>query len=211
MVDGVVLPEVLPEVLPDVEPDVDGVDGLVVAELELLDGADWLLLAPPEAEPAFFSSVVVEPETDEELDGLLLLGGVAEEELDEDGEDGVVAALPLPPPEAEPDAEPEPDGVLGVVADDEEEPAEPAGRSPRLSPHAARPRAIATEIANAESLMSPPWLGYRKPRALCVPGFLLPVPSGLRRALLLRRAGGRGGRSRARAGARGAGSAAAGT
>jgi len=210
VVDGVVLPEVLPEVLPDVEPDVDGVDGLVVAELELLDGADWLLLAPPEAEPAFFSSVVVEPETDEELDGLLLLGGVAEEELDEDGEDGVVAALPLPP-EAEPDAEPEPDGVLGVVADDEEEPAEPAGRSPRLSPHAARPRAIATEIANAESLMSPPWLGYRKPRALCVPGFLLPVPSGLRRALLLRRAGGRGGRSRARAGARGAGSAAAGT
>jgi hypothetical protein len=86
-----------------------------------------------------------------------VLGVVAEDELEDEGLDGVVA---LPPPEAEPETEPEPDGLLGVVAVEELEPAEPVARSGPRS-HAARPRAIATAIANVVSLMSPPWVGIQ--------------------------------------------------
>ena len=87
--------------------------------LELDGAADWLEddceVAPPEAEPDFFSgSVVVADELDEPDDGGVL--GVAEdEELAEP--DGGVA---LPPTDAEPETEP-PAGALGLVVEDDEE------------------------------------------------------------------------------------------
>ena len=125
----------------------------------------WLDVAPPEAEPAFFSgSVVVVDDELEPDEGAL--GGVALEELDE--LDGGVA---LPPTEAEPDVLPEGAGV--VVEDDEavsrdgdgEVVAEPEVEEVRWSgprSHAARPRAIATASARVVILMRPPWLGTKK-------------------------------------------------
>jgi hypothetical protein len=127
----------------------------------------WLV-EPPEA-LGFFSVSLVE---DEELEPEGALGVAEDEELAEP--DGGVA---LPPTDAEPDVEP--DGVLGVVDEDEDVVSRGADgvvvvlddeerwSGPRS--HAARPRAIATAIARVESLMRPPWLGYGKAVAVCVP------------------------------------------
>jgi hypothetical protein len=114
----------------------DGEDGEVVAEpLPLVDP----LVEPPDAESFLFASA-------------------DEDELEDDGELGVVA-----PPDIEPDAEPE--GELGEVLEpaDDEAP-EPGAVEVRealsLSPHAATPSARETAAARIESFMcGPPWLG----------------------------------------------------
>ena len=132
----------------------------LLLELEL-DGADWLAVAPPEAD--FFSvSVVVDDELDAPDDGAL--GGVAEdEELDEPEAGGVTVA--------EPDTELPLDGELGVVDEDEDAVSRGADgvaveledevrwSGPRSQ--AARPRAMATASAIVEILMRPPWVGYK--------------------------------------------------
>lgn len=103
-------------------------------------------LAPPAAEPDFFSSsgVVVADE---------------DEEPEPAGAEGVAV-------EPEPDAAPEEEGDEGVVALEPEVDPAPEGEvvlSPALSPQAVStlaPNARETAIATVESLMCPPWLGY---------------------------------------------------
>jgi hypothetical protein len=86
----------------------------------------------------------------------------------EDAEPGAEDAPPVPPTEAEPDAEP------GVLEGDE-----PLGEDALLEldepgadelllvlsaprSHAARPKASATAAARVVSFMGPPWLGYER-------------------------------------------------
>lgn len=104
-------------------------------------------LAPPAAEPDFFSAsgdVVADEEEDEPAgdEGVTVEPVEPDAAPDEEGDDGVVAV--------EPEVEPAPEGALVV--------------SPALSPQAVRtlaPNARETAIARVESLMCPPWLGYR--------------------------------------------------
>ena len=113
--------------------------------LELLLLEELGLLAPPEALPDLGVSLEAEPL-------------MPEDELDEDGLDGL--------DEAPPDGE---DGELGEDVLELEEPDVLLGLSPRS--HAARPRASATATAIAESFMCPPWVGVRKKNAAnCAPG-----------------------------------------
>jgi hypothetical protein len=140
-----VLPEplaALPPVLPEDEPLAEG----VLLEPEL----DGVLLEP---------LALVEPPAAESF----LLGSAAEDdELEEDGELGVVAL---------PDAEPEPEGVEALPdgvelepADDEEPGALPdlfAALSPQAVSRLA-PSARETATARVESLISgPPWVGVK--------------------------------------------------
>jgi hypothetical protein len=136
----------LPPVLPEDEPLAEG----VLLEPEL----GGVLLEPLE---------LVEPPAAESF----LLGSAAEdEELEEDGELGVVAL-----PDAEPEVEPEPDGVEALPdgvelepADDEEPGALPdlfAALSPQAVSRLA-PSAMETATARVESLISgPPWVGVK--------------------------------------------------
>jgi hypothetical protein len=131
---------------PEVEPLAEG----VLLELEL----DGVLLEP---------LALVEPPDAESF----LLGSVAEDdELEEDGELGVVTL-----PDAEPEVEPEPDGVEALPdgvelepADDEEPGALPdlfAALSPQAVSRLA-PSARETATARVESLISgPPWVGIK--------------------------------------------------
>lgn len=115
-------------------------------------------LAPPAAEPDFFSSS----------------GAVVADEEEEDepaGDEGVAVEPVEPEPdiEPEPEAAPDEEGEEGFVAVEPELEVEPAPEgevvvSPALSPQAVRtlaPNARETAIARVESLMCPPWLGYR--------------------------------------------------
>lgn len=127
-------------------------------ELELDDGA---LLAPLPALPlgvlelgALLAPLVLEPPEAESF----FVASAAEDELDEDGELGVLA---LPDMEPEPDAEPE--GELGVVElepldDDAPEPGvvRETARSPSVLSQPASipaPSARETATAKAESLI----------------------------------------------------------
>jgi hypothetical protein len=123
-------PDVAP---PDDEPEL--LLGLLLGELAL-GGAP----APPEADP--------EAEPDGDFDG-----SVALDELDEPG----VLELPLDGEVAEDELEPELAGgvALPLLLD---EPLDLADL-PASSPQAAKPKAIATAIANVESFMCPPWVG----------------------------------------------------
>ena len=112
-----------------------------LGELELLLEELGLLLAPPEADPDLGVSL--------EADPLM----PPEDELEEDGLDGLDEA----PPEGD-----EGDEVLEL-----EEPDVLLGLSPRS--HAARPRARATATAMAESFMCPPWVGDLEMAANCAP------------------------------------------
>jgi hypothetical protein len=116
-----------------------------LGELELLLLEELGLLAPPEADPDLGVSLEADPL-------------MPEDELDEDGLDG----LDVAPPDGE-------DGELGEDVLELEEPDVLLGLSPRS--HAARPRASATATAIAESFMCPPWVGVRKKNAAnCAPG-----------------------------------------
>ena len=112
-----------------------------LGELELLLLDELGLLAPPEADPDLGVSL--------EADPLM----PPEDELDEDGLDGLDEAPP--------------DGDAGEDVLELEEPDVLLGLSPRS--HAARPRANATATAMAESFMCPPWLGCTE-AANCAPG-----------------------------------------
>lgn len=145
--------------------------GWAALELELELGA--LVLAPPEAEPDFESLFEASPEADplmpaEELDEA---PGVAVEPVGA----GVLDAPPVPPTEAEPDAEPE--GLDGVVAPlgeaavlELEEPGAVVVRFGLSASHAASPKARATAAVRMDSFMCPPWLGYRSTGANYAPG-----------------------------------------
>ncbi len=138
------LPEPLAALPPEVEPLAEG----VLLELEL----DGVLLEPLE---------LVEPPAAESF----LVGSAAEDdELEEDGELGVVAL-----PDAEPEAEPEgvealPAGVELEPAEDEEPGALPdlfAALSPQAVSRLA-PSARETATARVESLIrGPPWVGVK--------------------------------------------------
>ena len=138
-------PAALPPVLPEDEPLAEGV--LLEPELDGVLLEPLALVEPPAAE-SFLAGSAVE-----------------DEELEDDGELGVVAL----PPDMEPEVEPEPDGVEALPdgvelepADDEEPGAVPA---PRLasSPQAVSrlaPSAMETATARVESLIyGPPWVG----------------------------------------------------
>jgi hypothetical protein len=105
---------------------------LVVPDAELL-----LLLGLVDAPPPalfFFSSVLIEPDTE------------PEEEAAPEGEDGVVEGDVV-----EPDEDAAPEGGVAVSR---------AVRPVSLSPQAARPKATETAAARIGSFMcSPPWLG----------------------------------------------------
>ena len=113
---------------------------LLLEELGLLG-----LLAPPEALPDLGVSLEADPL-------------VPEDELDEDGLDGL--------DEAPPDGD---EGeLLGEVLELEEPgPEVLLALSPRS--HAARPSASATATAIAESFMCPPWVGVLQMAANCAP------------------------------------------
>jgi hypothetical protein len=104
------------------------------------------LAALPEGE-VLAEPLVVPPDAESFLAG----SAVEEDELEDDGELGVVV------PDAEPDAEP--DGELGVVAEPEDEVAPEPGvarRSPVLSPQAVSilaPSTMEIATAKAESLI----------------------------------------------------------
>ena len=135
-----------PPVLPEVEPLAEG----VLLELEL----GGVLLEP---------LALVEPPAAESF----LAGSVAEdEELEDDGELGVVTLS-----DAEPEVEPEPEGVEalpdGVELEpaDDEEPGAVLDLLAALSPQAVSrlaPSAMETATARVESLISgPPWVGVK--------------------------------------------------
>lgn len=122
-----------------------------------------LEVEPPEAEPdaafslSFSASLVAAPGAEGVL-GLVALGALGLEAL--------------PPTEAEPEAAPDGGVEGGVVCalGAGDEPGALDVRSWSRSPQAASPRAIATAIANVESLMCPPRLGTKVWRANIGPG-----------------------------------------
>lgn len=109
------------------------------AEPLVVPDAELLLLGLVDAPPPalfFFSSVLIEPDTE------------PEEEAAPEGEDGVVAG---DVDEVEPDEDAAPEGGVAVSR---------AVRPVLLSPQAARPKATETAAARIGSFMcSPPWLG----------------------------------------------------
>lgn len=123
------------------EPDVAPLPAVPLDDGVALDEDD----APP-PDWLFSSELEDELEDGEELDGVDDIEPDAEPELD--GEDGVVAPLD----------EDEPDGVLGLVVEDDEPVAD---LPPPLSHAASRlaPNAMETAIAKVDNLMGPPWLG----------------------------------------------------
>ena len=116
----------------------------------LLDG-DEELLAPPDAEPELDFEASLEDDApgveDDDPPGVTL-----PEALDE-LEPGAVA--PVPPEEL--DELGELDGDDGLLLELDEPGLDEV--RPALSPHAARPKAIATAKARLVSFMLPPWLG----------------------------------------------------
>jgi len=139
-------PAALPPVLPEDEPLAEGV--LLEPELDGVLLEPLALVEPPAAE-SFFDGSAAE-----------------DDELEDDGELGVVAL-----PDAEPEVEPEPEGVEALPdgvelepADDEEPGALPdlfAALSPQAVSRLA-PSAMETATARVESLISgPPWVGVK--------------------------------------------------
>lgn len=173
----------------ELEP--EGWFGFVALELD--DGLeeldeDGVLLEPAPAEP-----LGLELELDgEELDdedapplawSFLLMSTLVDEELEPDGVLGVVA---LPPAE---DDEDEPEG--DVVAPEGEVEDELDERSAPRSQAAISDAPSATETATAivESLMWPPWLGYKVLAANIGPRLLRRNPRSRGRSVLHRRFG----------------------
>lgn len=115
---------------------------LLLEELGLLG-----LLAPPEADPDLGVSLEADPL-------------MPEDELDEDGLDGLDDA----PPEGDEDELLGEGDVLELEEPGLDELLLALSRS-----HAARPRASATATAIADSFMCPPWVGVLQMAANCAP------------------------------------------
>src|SRR3954463_15492417 len=134
-----------------VPPPLGEVELLLLEELGLLGLLG--LLAPPEALPDLGVSLEADPL-------------MPEDELDEDGLDGLDEA----PPEGDEDE------LLGegeLLGEDDVLELEEPGLDELLlalsRSHAARPRASATATAIADSFMCPPWVGMLQMAANCAP------------------------------------------